>query len=171
MGVRASGTPRKKAATKAAKASSRKRSASKKATTKKPGRPRKPQRNDLDQVEELAAIGLPEGDIGRIVYGLSRQGFSGRKRSDPELAARIETGQSSGKRKLLSKMWGLAVDDGNPTMCIWLSKQYLGFADKSETQVTERKPLIIREEGDLARLEGRVAAQPKRGKGAGDQPN
>jgi hypothetical protein len=37
--------------------------------------------------------------------------------------------KEGGKASLRRKQWKL-VEDGNPTMCIWLGKQYLGQTDK-----------------------------------------
>lgn len=44
-----------------------------------------------------------------------------------------EKGRNKGKLSLRRKMFSSAVDAGNITMMIWLSKQYLGMTDKQET--------------------------------------
>ena len=45
----------------------------------------------------------------------------------------IERGREAGLSKLQQRQWQAAMD-GNPTMMIWLGKQYLGQSDKAEVK-------------------------------------
>jgi AraC-like DNA-binding protein len=47
-------------------------------------------------------------------------------------AAVIEKGRERGKSSLKRAQWKKAVDEGNPTMLIWLGKQHLGQTDKTQ---------------------------------------
>jgi hypothetical protein len=49
----------------------------------------------------------------------------------PEYA---EPYQAEGKRSLRRRQYQLATEEGNPTMLIWLGKQWLGQADKQEVK-------------------------------------
>lgn len=80
---------------------------------------------DLDAIEKLAAINCSVAEIGAVV-GLDRRTLQRR------YAALIEKGRETGKSSLKRKMWKIAMDNENVTMCIWLSKQMLGYTDKVE---------------------------------------
>ena len=54
---------------------------------------------------------------------------------DSEFRKAYKNGQSKGRRNLRSKQFELAFA-GDKTMLIWLGKQYLGQADKQETDTT-----------------------------------
>jgi hypothetical protein len=41
----------------------------------------------------------------------------------------IEQGRNEGRMSLRRAMWHKAMNEGNPTMMIWLSKNLLGFSD------------------------------------------
>lgn len=79
---------------------------------------------DPQQIERLASIGCNNRDIAYAV-GMSEDTLYRR------FAAPIAKGQASLRNRLRLKMWD-AIDRGNITMMIFLSKQYLGFADKIE---------------------------------------
>ena len=49
---------------------------------------------------------------------------------------------ANGKMSLRRKQYDLA-SSGNPTMLIWLGKQWLGQADKQETEIKEDKEIRI----------------------------
>jgi hypothetical protein len=56
-----------------------------------------------------------------------------------------------GKRSLRRAMWHKAVKESNTVMMIWLSKNYLGMADKIEKIDDEMVPYIIEtSKGQLA---------------------
>lgn len=61
--------------------------------------------------------------------GVSWQEFAQSKKAD-------------GKEALRKKMYDIALN-GNVTMCIWLSKQYLGFTDKVEKQLSSDENMLI----------------------------
>lgn len=86
-------------------------------------RPRKPV--DKDAIEKLAAINCSVAEIASVV-GVDRRTIQRR------YAALIEKGRDTGKTSLKRKMWKIAMDNENVTMCIWLSKQMLGYTDKVE---------------------------------------
>ena len=92
----------------------------------KTGRPKK----DIDpaQVRQLAAINCSYEEIAGVV------------KCDPSTLTRrfsqaIKDGREEGKASLKRAQWKKAVVDGNPTMLIWLGKQYLGQRDESRAQV------------------------------------
>lgn len=76
------------------------------------------------QVESLAAINCTMDEIASVI-GCSKDTLERR------FAAVIKKGRENGKSSLRRKMWELA-QKGNVTMCIWLSKQLLGYTDKVE---------------------------------------
>jgi hypothetical protein len=80
---------------------------------------------DLDAIEKLAAINCSVAEIAAVV-GVDRRTIQRR------YAALIEKGRETGKSSLKRKMWKIAMDNENVTMCIWLSKQMLGYTDKVE---------------------------------------
>lgn len=84
-------------------------------------RPRK--QISKDHVESLAAINCSYKEIAAVVdcneSTLTRR-----------YAQVIEKGREQGKSSLKRVMWDLAVNKKNVTMCIWLSKQMLGYTDK-----------------------------------------
>jgi methylphosphotriester-DNA--protein-cysteine methyltransferase len=55
----------------------------------------------------------------------------------------FEQKRDAGKASLRRRMYTAAVTDGNPTMMIWLSKQYLGHKDKQEFSGDPIQPLDI----------------------------
>lgn len=92
-------------------------------------RPKKP--IDEDQVHTLAAINCSYAEIAAVV------------KCDPKTLTNrfsqvIQKGRDHGRMSLKRKMWEIAMG-GNVTMCIWLSKQMLGYTDKVEEK-TYTKP-------------------------------
>ena len=65
----------------------------------------------------------------------------------PENRELIEQGKSAGKVKLRRAQYAKAVDEGNPTLLIWLGKQMLG---QSDNPVNEETSLVLpwEDEGD-----------------------
>lgn len=45
--------------------------------------------------------------------------------------------------QLAKTQWDLAIEDKNPTMCVWLGKNYLGQTDRQEIEHTLPKPVVI----------------------------
>jgi hypothetical protein len=85
---------------------------------------------DEEQIHKLAAINCSLAEIGAVV-GCDVSTLTRR------YASVIEKGREHGKSSLKKKMYEIAMG-GNVTMCIWLSKQMLGYTDKIE-QTTEMK--------------------------------
>jgi hypothetical protein len=77
-------------------------------------------------VEALASIMCTTEEIGAVV-GCSKATLERR------FMAALEKGRLRGKQSIRRKMYHLAMD-GNATMLIWLSKQYLGHADRHEVE-------------------------------------
>lgn len=80
---------------------------------------------DGEQVMKLAQLGCPVVDIAYVI-GCSPDTLHRR------FASEIAKGRASSRTRLRQLMWKSA-ENGNITMQIWLSKQYLGFSDKVET--------------------------------------
>lgn len=91
------------------------------------GRPRK--EISEAQVESLAAINCSYAEIAAVV-GCDVSMLNRRFKQV------IENGRDQGKSSLKRKMWDIAINKGNVTMCIWLSKQMLGYTDKVEQNVS-----------------------------------
>lgn len=85
----------------------------------------------LTALENLASKGINQAELARI-YGLSDARIS-QILSDPECPERLawDRGRGNLHKSLKEKQLELALA-GNTLMLIWLSKQYLGFADKHE---------------------------------------
>lgn len=78
---------------------------------------------DTDQIAKLAEIQCTIKEIAYIM-GVSTDTIS-RNYADV-----VEAGKQSGKMQLRRAQWRKAVEEGNPTMQIWLGKQYLEQADQ-----------------------------------------
>lgn len=94
------------------------------------GRPKK--QFDLKDLEKLALMQCTLPEVAAF-FGCKRETIENRMKSDEEFSDIYKKGQETGKMSLRRKMYTMALD-GNVTMAIWLSKQYLGFADKSEVK-------------------------------------
>jgi len=107
-----------------------------KAEKKQPvGRPKKD--IDLDILGNLASIGCTQEEIGGVM-GISARTL---QRNYAEI---IDQYKEKGKASLRKKMWDKAVKKDNTNMQIWLSKNYLGMKDRTQTEsVVEPLPLII----------------------------
>ncbi len=57
----------------------------------------------------------------------------------------LEKGRAKAKESLRRTQWKLA-NEGNPTMCIWLGKQYLGQTDKAEARIDVSQGIQILED-------------------------
>lgn len=90
---------------------------------------------DEKQVVRLARINCTVAEIA-AVCGVSRDTITNR------FYAALEKGRECGKSSLKRKMWKIAMD-GNVAMCIWLSKQMLGYTDKQEVVLTDEEKIIL----------------------------
>ena len=100
------------------------------------GRP--PMEIDYKLAFELARIQCTDTECAAVL-GFSSGGFAERKKRDEELQSALKNGREDGKMSLRRQQWNLA-KQGNPTMCIWLGKQYLGQTDKSDVVTEDRTP-------------------------------
>lgn len=98
---------------------------------KSPGRPRAIQPDDetVAQVERLASIQCTKAEASAVL-GVSRDGFNALLDGNERAQVAWEEGLEKGKASLRRMQWKKAED--NPTMQIWLGKQYLGQRDRSE---------------------------------------
>lgn len=83
---------------------------------------------NVDQIESLAAINCSYQEIASVV-GINESTLTRR------YAQVIKKGREQGKSSLKRTMWDLAVNKKNVTMCIWLSKQMLGYSDQNTQTV------------------------------------
>lgn len=88
-------------------------------------RPLAQPKNDTEvQVEKLSEIGCTWAEISAVI-GMTERTLRRR------FGHSYTKGYEVGKKKLRETMWEIALR-GNVTMCIWLSKQYLGMSEKIE---------------------------------------
>ena len=92
---------------------------------------------DTEILKNLASIGCPTYEIASVM-GVSARTL---KRNYADI---IEQFREKGKASLRKKMWDKAVKKDNTNMQIWLSKNYLGMKDRTQTEsIVEPLPLII----------------------------
>ena len=92
---------------------------------------------DIEILKNLASIGCPTYEIAQVM-GVSARTL---KRNYADI---IEQFREKGKASLRKKMFDKAIKKDNTMMQIWLSKNYLGMKDRSQTEtITEPLPLII----------------------------
>jgi len=84
---------------------------------------------DATEVEKLAAMGCTTEEIAAF-FDCSRDTIERR------FAAKLLKGKERGRTRLRRLQWQ-AAEKGNPTLLIWLGKQYLGQSDKIEQKVDE----------------------------------
>ena len=95
---------------------------------------------DIEILKNLASIGCPDYEIASVLNVSART----LKRNYAEI---INQYKEKGKASLRKKMWDKAVKKDNTNMQIWLSKNYLGMKDRTQTEsVVEPLPLIIEAE-------------------------
>ena len=87
---------------------------------------------DTEQLNKLAAMQCTLQEIADW-FNVDKSTISRR------FATNVTKGKSRGKISLRRAMYTKALG-GNVTMCIWLSKQYLGMKERVETS-EESKPL------------------------------
>ncbi len=88
------------------------------------GRPKK--EIDYELVGKLAAIQCTQEEIATIL-GISRQTLL----KDEEFLYIYSSKKEAGRSSLRRMQWKTA-ESGNPTMQIWLGKQWLGQSDKQD---------------------------------------
>ena len=92
---------------------------------------------DIEILKNLASIGCPDYEIASVL-NISAKTL---KRNYADI---VEQFKEKGKASLRKKMWDKAVKKDNTHMQIWLSKNYLGMKDRTQTEsILEPLPLII----------------------------
>ena len=92
---------------------------------------------DIEILKNLASIGCPDYEIASVLNVSART-------LNRNYAEIINQFREKGKASLRKKMWDKAVKKDNTNMQIWLSKNYLGMKDRTQTEtITEPLPLII----------------------------
>jgi hypothetical protein len=92
---------------------------------------------DIEILKNLASIGCPDYEIASVLNVSART-------LNRNYAEIIDQFREKGKASLRKKMWDKAVKKDNTMMQIWLSKNYLGMKDRTQTEtITEPLPLII----------------------------
>ena len=92
---------------------------------------------DIEILKNLASIGCPDYEIASVL-NISAKTL---KRNYADI---VEQFKEKGKASLRKKMWDKAVKKDNTHMQIWLSKNYLGMRDRTQTEtINEPLPLII----------------------------
>src|SRR5437879_3890373 len=82
---------------------------------------------DLAELEKLAAMQATDEEISAW-FGVTTRTIE-RRRKDPAFAEILERGKAKGKLNMRRAQLRL-LEQGNPTMAIWLGKQYLGQTDE-----------------------------------------
>ena len=99
-----------------------------KGKAKGPGRPRI--EFDMEVVRGLAEIQATDEEVAAVCC-CSVDTITRRKADDPDFAEALKRGRETGKSSLRRAQWKAALA-GNTTMLIWLGKQHLEQADKTE---------------------------------------
>jgi hypothetical protein len=98
-----------------------------------PGRPKK--KVDIEQLKKMAGLGLSVAEIAALmdcsVDTIYRR-----------FSKHIDAGRQRRNGKLRIKQYEMAMA-GNPTMLVWLGKQYLDQADKREMTGKDGGPLTV----------------------------
>ena len=103
--------------------------------TKFIGRPKK--ELDKEIIASLSQIGCTQEEISAVI-GISARTLQRR------FADLIKDNKNKGKASLRKRMWDKAIKKDDTHMQIWLSKNYLGFKDRTQTEsINEPLPLII----------------------------
>ncbi len=97
---------------------------------------------DLKDLAGLARLQCTYQEVAAF-FECNTETIERRMKDDEEFCAVYKKGIDQGKMSLRRKMYEAAVNEGNTTMQIWLSKQYLGFADKKELGGMDGKDMII----------------------------
>ena len=97
----------------------------------KGGRPRIEMTEEMyGKIQGISTMQCPDEEVAAFL-GMSYSTFKRRKAEDPRLVEAIDMGRDLGRQSLRAAQWSKAID-GNPTMMIWLGKQYLGQSDKAD---------------------------------------
>src|SRR5579862_7473727 len=101
---------------------------------------RQPAEIDLAELEKLAAMQCTDEEIAAW-FGVATRTIE-RKRKNPAFADTLQRGKAKGRISLRRSQFK-AVEQGNPTMQIWLGKQYLGQTDEVQHHISGAPQLTI----------------------------
>jgi hypothetical protein len=98
---------------------------------------------DWDKVDSMCAIQCTGEEIAGVL-GCDYDTLSGAIWREKELSFSeyFEQKRSNGKMSLRRKQYSTAME-GNPTLLIWLGKNWLGQTDKMETAISSLPPIEI----------------------------
>jgi hypothetical protein len=92
---------------------------------------------DIEILKNLASIGCPDYEIASVLNVSAKT----LRRNYADI---IDQSKEKGKASLRKKMFDKAIKKDNNHMQIWLSKNYLGMKDRTQTEtINEPLPLII----------------------------
>jgi hypothetical protein len=100
---------------------------------KRKGAGRKPVHIDLFQLEKLCSIQCTDEDLAGI-FGVTTRTIEN-KRKKPEYAEAMTRGRAKGRLSVRREQFKL-LERGNPSMAIWLGKQYLGQRDVTPIELS-----------------------------------
>lgn len=120
----------------AAKTKANSLTSNKKAGNKGAGRPPalQPDKRTLATIRGLGRIQATTRECAAVL-GVSHPTFLSFIQKHPEAAEVLDQGKQMGTRSLRRQQFK-AAENGNPTMLVWLGKQYLGQSDKQEIAAT-----------------------------------
>jgi len=97
---------------------------------------------DIEILKNLASIGCPDYEIASVLNVSAKT----LRRNYADI---IDQSKEKGKASLRKKMFDKAIKKDNTHMQIWLSKNYLGMKDRTQTEtIVEPLPLIIDAKAD-----------------------
>jgi len=98
---------------------------------------------DWEKVDSMCAIQCTGEEIAGVL-GCDYDTLSGAIWREKELSFSeyFDQKKSNGRMSLRRKQYSTAME-GNPTMLIWLGKNWLGQADKAEIAITSLPPIEI----------------------------
>jgi len=85
----------------------------------------------LRLIDKLARIHCTQSEIAGVL-GVRRETFNRWMSQNDEARVTFEEGFEHGSKSLRRAQFEVAIQDKNPTMLIWLGKQYLGQRDQND---------------------------------------
>lgn len=98
----------------------------------RPGRPNA--KVDLKELEKICMLNCTDAELA--AYFQVSVDTIDRLKKNPEFAEIMQRGKANGKLSLRRSQFRAAMEDRNPTMLIWLGKQYLEQDDKQKIEHT-----------------------------------
>lgn len=97
---------------------------------------------DYTIAERAASIGCTREETAALL-GVQRDTLQVHLERDTKLRDALEVGAAKGRATLRRAQWKGAVEEGNPTMLIWLGKQLLGQKDSIAHTGADGGPVMI----------------------------